>query len=124
MRMPKRGLAVAAALLMELSPAPGRVFCATPARNQDFPPRIPGTTPAVGQFLAIGDHDTMLTSMDGITWLPGALECAISWQQITAQGNGVFARVEPRTGIETAIDGVSWTGRCSGIPNRLYSVAF
>jgi hypothetical protein len=76
-----------------------------------------------GMFLTIGDHGTILSSRDGVAWLPRTSESVTNGQAV-ACGNDVMVRIVSSFGIETSTDGLRWTSRCSGIPNRLHAVAF
>jgi hypothetical protein len=76
-----------------------------------------------GVFTALGDHDTTLTSADGVLWSVGS--CA-SFRELhtVAQGAGIMVKAGPAASLSTSTDGVRWICRPSGLPNHLHGIAY
>ena len=88
------------------------------------------------QFVAVGEYGTILTSSDGINWtqrnsgVPDSNLYDVSWsgtQFVTVGGEFQFPGnpAYNNTLILTSPDGITWTKRGSGLPNRkLYGITW
>jgi|GEM_PF-4586827 len=85
--------------------------------------RVTNVTFGQKQFVAVGEHGTVLTSSDGITWsiVKLGVEKEISG---IAYGNGVFVAVGEDGVIFRSIDGVQWVKISSPVKNRLEDVLY
>lgn len=75
-----------------------------------------------GQFVAVGEAGTILTSPDGLTWTKRSSGNAL-WLVGVCHGNGLFVVVGDQGTILTSPDGVTWTTRRTG-GTRINAVAF
>jgi PKD repeat protein len=99
------------------------VFTNLAGETSNWTARVSGTTENLnaiawsgGQFVAVGDSGTILTSPDGVTWTGsqngGADLVAVVWSGtkfVTAGSPGMEGGT-----VATSPDGVTWTGQFSG----------
>jgi uncharacterized delta-60 repeat protein len=76
-----------------------------------------------GQFIAVGEGGTILTSPDGTAWTNRVSGNAL-WLVAAGYGDGRFIVVGDRGTILTSPDGVAWTARASGTTARLNGIAY
>lgn len=106
------------------SPTPSPMTSPTPTdgtiNNWTWTNRTSGTTNALngvtygnGQFIAVGNNGTIITSPDGITWTTRTSGTSNGLLGIV-YGNGQFIAVGNSSTILTSPDGVNWTTRSSG----------
>lgn len=76
-----------------------------------------------GQFVAVGEGGTILTSPDGAAWTSRVSGHSL-WLVAVGHGNGLHVVVGDRGTILTSTDGVAWTSRTSGTTARLNGVAY
>ncbi len=85
--------------------------------------QIESLTYADGQYVAVGDDGTMLTSSDGSSWqsLP-----ALTARRLlgVAHGAGRFVAAGARGTMLTSTDGYVWSAISSGTPDRLETVDY
>ncbi len=76
-----------------------------------------------GQFAAVGEGGTILTSGDGMAWTkrPSGLSL---WLVSVGFGNDLFVTVGDQGTILTSRDGALWTGRTSGTTARINGIAY
>ena len=83
---------------------------------------------AQGQFTAVGETGTILTSPDGITWtaqVSGTSENLLSVGYGNFTAGGYWAAVGESGGIFVSVDnGLSWSSKNSGTPEALRTVSF
>jgi hypothetical protein len=77
-----------------------------------------------GRFVAVGDHDTILTSKDGTHWRKRNTETTDILFASVAFGNGTFVAVGDSGTILTSTDGVKWKARPSGTSMYLSKVYY
>lgn len=75
-----------------------------------------------GQFVAVGDYRTIVSSMDGMTWTPRDSGTPPYDLTAIAYGNGQFVAMGNGLVI-TSSDGISWTRQGSAIPLN-YGITF
>ncbi len=75
-----------------------------------------------GQFVAVGEGGTILTSPDGLAWTRRNSGNTL-WLVGVCHGNGLFVVVGDQGTILTSGDGVTWTTRRSG-GTRINAVAY
>jgi uncharacterized delta-60 repeat protein len=75
-----------------------------------------------GQFVAVGEGGTILTSPDGLAWTRRNSGNTL-WLVGACHGNGLFVVVGDQGTILTSGDGVTWTTRRSG-GTRINAVAY
>ena len=93
------------------------------ARDSNTESSIGGVTYGGGQFVAVGDPGTVLTSPDGETWTvrdPGTTD---SLRGI-AYGNGLFVATGTGGLILTSPDGITWTSRDGRTTKNLSGVTY
>ena len=93
------------------------------ARDSNTESSIGGVTYGGGQFVAVGDPGTVLTSPDGETWMvrdPGTTD---SLRGI-AYGNGLFVATGTGGLILTSPDGITWTSRDGRTTKNLSGVTY
>ncbi len=76
-----------------------------------------------GQFVAVGDNGTILTSPDGLTWTPRTSGTTFTLFAVT-YGNGRYVAVGGNDAVCTSPDGVTWTARSAGLSANLLCVAY
>jgi hypothetical protein len=76
----------------------------------------------IGMFVAVGDGGTILTSEDGVGWVPQASPTTFDLFGIAADDAGLIAVGDGGT-ILTSVDGANWTPRNSGTDVTLFGVA-
>jgi hypothetical protein len=76
-----------------------------------------------GVFVAAGDYGTILTSSNGVDWLPSTTGITNSLFGV-AQGQGQFVAVGQYGVVFTSSNGVAWSSQSSGTANNLYAVAY
>ncbi|HKS37314.1 MAG TPA: cell wall-binding protein [Verrucomicrobiae bacterium] len=77
-----------------------------------------------GRFVAVGDHDTILSSQDGICWRKRNSRTSDTLFASVAFGNGTFVAVGDSGTILTSTDGVKWKTRPSGTSMYLSKVYY
>lgn len=75
-----------------------------------------------GQFVAVGEGGTIITSPDGSTWTKRVSGNSL-WLVSVGYGNGLFVAVGDQGTILTSPDGVAWTTRRTG-GTRINAVTF
>lgn len=81
-----------------------------------------GVCYAGGQFVAVGEGGTIITSPDGSTWTKRVSGNSL-WLVSVGYGNGLFVVVGDLGTILTSPDGVTWTTRRTG-GTRINAVTF
>ncbi len=76
-----------------------------------------------GQFVAVGDEGTILTSIDGHAWTPQKSGTAKTLNNV-AFGAGTFVAVGAEGTVLTSTDGINWQARKSGVTRLLKGVTF
>ncbi len=76
-----------------------------------------------GQFVAVGDYSTILTSVDGVSWVRRRSASQTSLNGIV-YGAGQFVAVGGGGNILTSEDGVNWVVRQSGTQDNLRGIAY
>jgi hypothetical protein len=80
-----------------------------------------------GQYIAVGDAGTILTSPDGLIWTSQTSGITSRLWSV-AYGNSLYVTVGDSVGgsgtILTSANGVSWTNRVSGTNNNLVSLTY
>ncbi|MGA2506940.1 MAG: hypothetical protein ABSF80_05630 [Chitinispirillaceae bacterium] len=80
-----------------------------------------------GQYVAVGDAGTILTSPDGLVWTSRTSGITTRLWSVT-YGNGLYVTVGDSGGgsgrILTSANGVSWMNRVSGTSNNLVSLTY
>jgi hypothetical protein len=80
-----------------------------------------------GQYVAVGDTGTILTSPDGLNWTSRTSGITTRLWSVT-YGNHLYVTVGDSGGgsgrILTSANGVSWTNRASGTSDCLFSVIY
>jgi len=77
-----------------------------------------------GRFVAVGDHDTILSSKDGICWRKRNSRTSDTLFASVAFGNSTFVAVGDSGTILTSTDGVRWKTRPSGASMYLSKVYY
>lgn len=72
-----------------------------------------------GQFVAVGDKDTLLTSKDGVVWKRQAARTQDVQFSAVTFGNGTFVAVGDSGTVLTSTDGITWQSRHSGTASYL-----
>ena len=75
-----------------------------------------------GQFVAVGENGTILTSPDGSVWTQRVSGSTV-WLVSVAYGKGQFVVVGDKATILTSSDGVTWTLR-NNVGTRINAVTF
>ena len=73
-------------------------------------------------WVVVGWIGTILTSIDGISWIKR--NSGVSPYQEIAYGNGMWVAVGNNGTILTSSDGISWINRNSGVSNNFYGVTY
>jgi hypothetical protein len=76
-----------------------------------------------GQYVAVGDTGTILTSSDGLVWTSRTSGIITRLWSVT-YGNGLYVTVGDSARILTSANGINWTNRVSGTNNNLVSVTY
>jgi hypothetical protein len=79
-----------------------------------------------GLFVAVSSDGTVMSSVDGVTWVERTAASANQWNAVTF-GNGLFVAVSGTgTGdrVMTSANGVDWTSQSSAADNNWSSVTF
>jgi len=74
-------------------------------------------------FVVVGEHGTIVTSLDGKTW---ALRKSAVKETLraAAYGKDAFVVVGDKGAVLTSSDGTTWTRGSSGVAHSLYGIAF
>ena len=76
-----------------------------------------------GVFVAVGEGGTVLTSSDGVTWIPRTSGVSTTFFNVT-YGKGLFVAIGAGGVIITSLDGITWTQRTSGTTTRFWDIVF
>lgn len=76
-----------------------------------------------GQFVAVGENGTILTSPDGVAWTPRVSGFPTRWLVGVGYGNGLYVAVGEAGLILTSSDAMTWTARHT-FGTRINAVAY
>lgn len=77
-----------------------------------------------GQWIAVGESGTILSSVDGITWSSRVSGYTSRWLVSVGYGASTWVVVGESGLILTSSDGSSWTARTSGTTSRINGVTY
>lgn len=77
-----------------------------------------------GQFVAVGEGSTVVSSVDGVTWTARPVPLPGYWLVGVGHGAGTWVIVGDRGLILTSTNLTSWSVRTSGTTNRINGVAY
>ncbi len=77
-----------------------------------------------GQWIAVGESGTILSSVDGTTWSSRVSGYTSRWLVSVGYGASTWVVVGESGLILTSTDGLSWTARTSGTTSRINGVTY
>ncbi len=77
-----------------------------------------------GQFVAVGENGTLISSPDGLAWASRTSGLPDTWLVSAAYGDGIWVVVGDRGRLLTSTDLATWYLRASGTAARLNGVAY
>ncbi len=77
-----------------------------------------------GQWIAVGESGTILSSVDGSTWTSRVSGYTSKWLVSVGYGSSTWVVVGESGLILTSTDGSSWTARTSGTTSRINGVTY
>lgn len=94
-------------------------FDQSPYTSLDAISQIIGT--ATG-FIAVGGNSTILTSADGLVWIPQTSASAANFKSVAQSNTGRFIAVGAAGKIQTSLNAIDWSDVVSGTSSALNSV--
>lgn len=73
-------------------------------------------------FIAVGSNSTILTSADGLIWIPQTSASSADFNAIAQSNTGRFIAVGAAGKIQTSLNAIDWTDVVSGTSSALNSV--
>ena len=118
------------ALLLALLPAGVALALTWTAQTSGTTATLSGVAYGGGQFVAVGNGGTILTSPDGVTWTSRTSGDPRNFLSVT-HGGGTFVAVgssfHPSSWpgmVYTSPDGITWTPQTSGAMNNLNDIVY